>query len=165
MLSSIPNTTSGQAQRLGLKIDPVFYVLEFQKRDVEEVARPKGRVQHSERLEPVQKRLLQRLGLLSSARVMAVFCDVLRSLSLVRLGGIFDQVFDLGFHLSPFVQERFHNHRIDDLHDLVAVGVMRAQMATLGRVQTRTGCLEWRDQYQTRCAARVRSSRSSHSRG
>src|SRR5690606_23465251 len=42
---------------------------------------------------------------------------------------------ELGLHLLPLRRERAQHDRLDDQHDLVAVGVVRAQLAALVGVE------------------------------
>ena len=51
---------AGQAERLGLEVGAVLDVLERAQREIEEVARAAGGVEHAERLEPFEEAGLQR---------------------------------------------------------------------------------------------------------
>ncbi|OIQ78226.1 hypothetical protein GALL_400680 [mine drainage metagenome] len=131
-----PNGGKGawQAQCLGLQIAAVFDVFEFEKRDIQEVPRSAGRVQHAEGAQAFEKALVQRLGLVQRTGAGGkVFAH--QQLFFGGAWGVFDKVGYLCFDRFPLGQKRLHNHRPDDLHNLVAVGVMRAKLAALVRVQ------------------------------
>ena len=49
--------------------------------------------------------------------------------------GLFDQGADALLGGGPFGPQRFDDHRADDLHDLVAVGIVGTQLAALVWVQ------------------------------
>ena len=44
-------------------------------------------------------------------------------------------LFDFRLDLRPFAAERGHHDRLDDEHDVVAAGVVGADLGTLGRVE------------------------------
>ena len=97
----------------------MFQVLQRVQRQVQEVARPAGRVQYPEVRQP-----LQELAQLPGGSLPPI-ARRLRCLGLFRL---VKQLFQFFLADLPLGQPRAHDHRIHDLHDLVAVGVVRAQL-------------------------------------
>ena len=106
-----------QAQRLGLQHHLMFEVLERPQRHIEKIARTTRRVQHPERPQPFQK-TLQRLFSLDSF-------GLLRG----------QQLGYIGLDRRPFRPQRVTNHRLDQPANGGRIGIVRAQLRPLVRVQ------------------------------
>ena len=115
-----------QAQRLRLELHAMLEVLERLQREVEEIARAAGRVEHREPAQPVEKRPVPPLGFLSPLRARGWRLGSFRAL---ELGG------DLGLLDSPLGEQRSDHHRLDQQHDLVPVRVVRAELGALAGIE------------------------------
>ena len=115
------------------QLHPVLQVLERLEREVEEVARAAGGIEDGEGAQPLQEVMEQALGAVPAASLVGSrggSPTLPGGLRIVQLRA--DQV--LGG--LPFRQPGADDDRLDDEHDLVAVGVVRAQLRALAGVQT-----------------------------
>ena len=101
--------------------------LSARRREVEEVAGAAGRVEDAEAAQAFEEAGERGSSASLWARVAAEadFAGLLAG-----EGGL-----DLGLRLGPFGEQRLDDDRAHDLHDLVAVGVVGAELAALGRVE------------------------------
>ena len=109
-------------QRLGLELDAVLEVLERLQRQVQEVARAAGRVEHRESPQAVEECPVPPLGVVQPLRAGGARLGRFGALQLGRDGGL------LGI---PLGEQRPDHHRVDEQHDLVPVGVVRPELGAL----------------------------------
>ena len=112
--------------RLGFQLHPVLQVLERVQRQVQEVARAAGGVEHREGAKPGEEPAQPPLRFAPEPRPRRLRPRRPRPLHARR---------DPRLHRLPFGEQGAHHHRLDEPHDLVPVGVVRAELRTLGRVQ------------------------------
>ena len=96
---------------------------QLHQRKVKEIARSAGRIQHPKAAQPFLEAVLDRGGApggRGGGAAKAAFG-----------AGTGQQGRDLGPGRRPFCQQRVHDHRRHDLHDLGAVGVMGTKLAAL----------------------------------
>ena len=115
-----------QAQLFGLQLHLMLQILQRQQRQIQEVARTAGGVQHPKTAQPFQKLVQQPLGLRLLPRS--------RPRGLGRSHSLQTAV-DLPLRLAPFGQQGAAQDRLDDQHDLVPVRVVGAKLGALLRVQ------------------------------
>lgn len=101
-------------------------VLQGAQREIEKVPGPAGRIQHPEPGEPLQEAVENPLRPVPRPRRR----------SAPGRGGLVHQPGDLRPRRLPFRHQRPDDHRLDDHHDLVAVGVVGAELAALVGVET-----------------------------
>ena len=106
--------------------DLLLEVEQLAQGDVEEVAAAAGGVEHADGAELGGE---ARAGLAELVRVAGA---ALRPVGLVALRR---KVVGLGLHLGPAAAQRRHQHRLDDEQDVVAAGVVGAELGALGGVQ------------------------------
>ena len=114
----------------------MLQVLERVQRQIKEVAGAAGRVEHREAPQTFEEGAQQPLRLGKPARPRRFRLGRARA---VETGG------NLGLRSLPFREPGADDHRLDDAHDLVAVGVVRAELRALVRVEP---ALEERAQYR-----------------
>ena len=124
-----------QAQRLGIQIGAMLDVLQRLQRDIQKIARSAGGIEHAEIRQPLDEARMNRRRRIDRARRLALL-----GRGQQPLGGPLRRAFhprgDLRQRLGPFGLQRFDDHRPHDHHDLVAVGIMRAQLAALGGIES-----------------------------
>ncbi len=104
----------------------MFDVLERHERELEEVARPAGWIEHPEPRQPLEEGQEDRprLGFGVGGGGLGLY-----------LTGARERRLNPRLRLGPFSQKRPDDHRLDDLHDRVAIGVLDAKLAPLVRVK------------------------------
>ena len=112
----------------------MFDVLERAQRDIKEIARATGRIEDAKGGEPFDEGIVDRGGFGEDFRALGALGGTEQFFGGAR-GRAGNQGFDLRVRRRPFGQQRIDDHRLDDHHDLGAIGIMRAQLAALGRVQ------------------------------
>ena len=115
-----------QTHRLRFQLHAVLDVLERVQRQMEKIARTAGGVEHREPPQPFEKDAQKTLRLRALPR--------LRRLRR-RRPGLRQTVRDLRLRRLPFGEPGADDHRLDDHHDLVAVGIVRAKLRALVRVE------------------------------
>ncbi len=104
----------------------MLQVLERLQGEIEEVPRAAGRVEHRERAQPVEERTVSPFGRVQSFRADGGRLGGFHS---VQGGG------ETGLRCIPLGQPRADHHRLDEQHDLVAVGVVRAELRAFAWVE------------------------------
>ena len=104
----------------------MLQILERLQGEIEEVPRAAGRVEHREHAQPVEERPIPPLGRVQPFRAGGR-----------RFGGFhsIQGAGDLGLRRVPLGQPRADHHRLNEQHDLVAVGVVRAELRAFTRVE------------------------------
>src|SRR6266852_4655139 len=114
-------------------------VLDGLERQIEEVAGTACGIEDAEGAQPVTEGAIQDSSLIAefgrraclggagaTSRVLRFLFDLRRLAQLIL---------DLDIRKLPFGEERTHDHRLDNQHDLVAIGIVRAELAALVRVK------------------------------
>ena len=115
-----------EAERLRLELHPMLQILERLEREVQEVARAARGVEHRERAQPVEERPVPPLGLVSPFRAGGRRPGGCRPFQVGRNPGLLR---------LPRGEPGSDHHRLDEQHDLVAVGVVRPELRPLVRIE------------------------------
>ena len=107
-------------------------VLEALQREVEKVAAAAGGVEDAEMFQPFEKADVEAVSFLERGGGPGFLGGLARVLKPVKHLHVFG---DFRLDIAPFCQQRLDNDRIDDAHDRAGVGIVRAGLAALGRVE------------------------------
>ena len=117
-----------QAERRTSILTRCSQILEREQGEIKKIAEPQAGIEHAERFQPVEKRALYRRCVVKRQCVRRVRSPR-SSLSWSEPSSMRGRY--LRFCFIPFFRQGTDDHRIDDQHDLLAIRIMRAQLAAL----------------------------------
>src|SRR5262249_40897956 len=99
------------------------------------ISRAAGRVEHAKGPEAVEKTAVERICLIHQPSALRCLTAAAGAVEVARDLRLPHQSLDFGARRLPLGEPRADDDRLDAQHDLVAVGVMRAQLAALVGVE------------------------------